>query len=50
MKQEVVGENRGTTDKKIPDDGVTNRLGALFTRPIGVRVPLDRLDELDFCR
>ena len=50
MKKEIVGDDRGTSAKKIPDGGVTNRSGALFTRPIGVRVPLERLEELDFCR
>ena len=50
LKKEIVGEDRGTPEKKISDGGVTNRLSALFTRPIGVQVPLDRLEELDFCR
>ena len=47
MKKEIVGEDRGTSEKVL-DGGVTNRFGAL--RPIGVRVLLDRLEELDFCR
>ena len=50
VKEKIVGEDRGISEKKIPDGGVTNRFGALFTRPIGMRIPLDRLDELDFCR
>ena len=50
MKKEIVGEDRGTSEKKVSDGGVTNRFSALFTRPIGVRVPLDRLEELEFYR
>ena len=46
MKKEIVGEDQGTSEK-ISDGDVTNRFGALFTRPIGVRVPLDKLEELD---
>ena len=38
MEEEIVGEDRGTSEKKIPDGGVTNQSGALFTCPIGVRV------------
>ena len=50
VKEEIVGEDRGASEKKISDVGVTNRFGALLTHPIGVRESLDRLDELDFCR
>ena len=50
MKKEIVAEDRGTSEKKVSDGGVTNRFGALFAHPIGVRVPLDRLEELYFCR
>ena len=51
MKKKIVGEDRKTTyEKKVSDGGVINRFGAFFARPIGVRVPLDRLEELDFCR
>ena len=51
VKNEIVGGDRKTTyEKKVSDGGVTNRFGALFARPIGVRVSLDRLEELDFCR
>ena len=50
VKEEIVGEDRGTSKKEIPDGGITNRFGTLFTRPIVVRESLDRLDELDFCR
>ena len=49
MKREIVGEDRGTSEKTIPDGGVTKRFGALLTRPLIVRVPLGRLEELDFC-
>ena len=50
MKKEIVGEDRATSEKNVSDGGVTNRFGALFARTISVRVPLDRLKELDFCR
>ena len=50
MKKEIVGEDRETSEKKVSDGVVTNRFGALFARPIGARVPLDRLEELEFCR
>ena len=51
VKKKIVGVDRKTTyEKKVSDGGVTNRFGALFARPIGVRVPLDRLEELYFCR
>ena len=49
-KEEIVGEDRGTSEDKIFNGDVTNRFGALFTRPIGALIPLDRLDELDFGR
>ena len=49
MKKKIVGEDRGTSQKETSDDGVTNRFGALLTRPTGVRESLDRLDALDFC-
>ena len=39
-----VGEDRGASEQKIPDGGVTNRSGALFTRPSGVRVSIERFD------
>ena len=48
--EEIVGEDRGTSEKEIPNGGVTVRLGALFSCPIGVRESLDRLEEFDFCR
>ena len=50
VKKEIVGEDQGMSDERITDGGVTNRFGVLFTRPIGVRVPLGRFEELDFCR
>ena len=50
MKKEIVGEDRETSEKKVSDGVVTNRFGALFMLPIDVRVPLDRLDEVDLCR
>ena len=51
VKKKIVGVDRKTTyEKKVSDGGVTNRFGALFARPIGVRVPLDRLEKLNFCR
>ena len=50
LKEKIVGEDRGTSEKGIPDGGVTNRFAVLFTRPIGMRIPPDRLHELDFCR
>ena len=50
VKEEIAGEDRGTSKKEIPDGGVTNRFLALFTRPIGVGESRDRLNELDFCR
>ena len=49
-KEEIVGEDRETSEKRIPDGGVTDWFDALFTCPIGVRESLDRLDQLDFCR
>ena len=50
MKKDVVKEGWGASEKKISECGVTNRFGALFMLPIDVRVPLDRLDEVDLCR
>ena len=50
VEEEIVGEDRGTSTKEIPDGGVTDRFGALFTCPIGVRESPDRFEELDFCR
>ena len=38
MEEEIVGEDRGTSTKEIPDGGVTDRFGALFTCPIGARI------------
>ena len=49
-KEEIVGEDRETSEKRIPDGGVTDWFDALFTCPIGARVSLDRLEELDFYR
>ena len=49
MQEEIVEEDGGTSEKKMPDTSVTNRFGTLFTLPIVVRESLDRLDELDFC-
>ena len=50
MKEEIVGVDRGTSEKEIPDDGDTNQSGASFTHPIGVQESLDQLSELDFCQ
>ena len=50
MKEEVVGEDQGAAKKKIPNGGVADRFSALFTRPIGLRAPLDRIDEHNFWR
>ena len=50
MNEEVPRLNLGTHREGVPDGGVTQRFGALFTRPAGVRVSLDRFDELDFGR
>ena len=50
MKEEIVGEGRGTAKKRTPNGGVTDRLSALCTRPIGVHVSLDGFDALGFCR
>ena len=50
MKTEIVGEDRGTCEKKISDGGVINRSGALFMHPIGVRAPVDGINELYVCR
>ena len=50
MEEEIVEEDRGTSEKEIPDGGVTDGFGALFSCPIGVRESLHRLEELDFCR
>ena len=44
MKEEIVGEDRETAKKKISNGGVTDRLSALLTRLIGVRISLDRFD------
>ena len=33
VKEEIVGEDRGTSGKKIPNGSVTIQFGALFTRP-----------------
>ena len=49
-KEEIVGDYRGTSEKEIPDGGVTNRFSALFMHPVCVRESLDRLDELNFCQ
>ena len=50
MEEEIVGEDRGTSTKEIPDGGVTDRFGALFSCPIGMRESLNRLEAHDFCR
>ena len=50
VKEEIIGEDRGTSGKEIPDGIDINRFGLLSTSPIGVRKSLDRLDELDFYR
>ena len=47
MKEEIVGEDGGTSEEEILDGDVTNRFGALFPRPIGVRESHDGLDQLD---
>ena len=47
--KEVARWNRGASKDEVPDGVVKQRFGALFTRPAGVRVSLDRLGELDFC-
>ena len=44
MKEEIVGEDRGTAENKIPNGGIPDRFSAMFTRPIGARVSLDRFD------
>ena len=44
VKEEIVGEDRETAKKKIPDAGVTYRFCSLFMRPIGMRVSLERFD------
>ena len=49
VEEEIVGEDRGTSAKEIPDGGVTDRFDALFTCPIGLRESLHRFEELDFC-
>ena len=46
VKKEIVGEDRETFEE-ISDGGVTNRFGALFTCPIGVRPLCTRL--IGFC-
>lgn len=35
VKDETVGEDLKTSEKKVSDGGVTSRFGALCTRPIG---------------
>ena len=37
VEEEIIGEDRGTCEKEIPDGGVTDRFGALFSCPFGVR-------------
>ena len=44
VKEEIVREDRRTSEKEIPDGSVAKRFGALFTHPIGVRESLHRLD------
>ena len=50
MQEEIVGEDGGTAKEKVPNGGGSNRFTALFTRPIGMHVSLDRFNELDLCR
>ena len=50
VEEEIVGEDRGTSEKETRDSGVTDRFGALFSCPIGMRESLDRLEAHDFCR
>ena len=50
VEEEIVGQDRGTSENETPDDGIRDRFSALFTYPIDVRESLDRLEELDICR
>ena len=49
MQAEIVEEGGKTAKQTKRKDGVTNRFSALFPRSFGMRLSLDRSDELHIC-
>ena len=47
MRMEIVGESRRALEEEILNGGITGCFGALFARPVSVRVALDGLAEFE---
>ena len=45
MGEEIIGEDRRTPEEEVPNGGIAGWFGALFARPVSVRVALDGLAD-----
>ena len=48
-ERKIVGEDRRAPEQEVPNGGIAGWFGALFSRPVIVRVALDGLTEFELC-
>ena len=47
MGEKITGEDRRAPEDEVPNGGMTGWFGALFSRPVSVRIALDGLAEFE---
>ena len=48
VREKIVGEGRRAPKQEVMNGGIAGWFGALFSRPVSVRVALDGLTEFEF--
>ena len=46
-REKIVGEDRRAPEQEVPNGGIAGWFGALFSRPVSVRVALDGLTKFE---